>query len=518
MTRTSKRSFGDSRPADWTPEWCPPPMHGTRRRPERKSLGPAVAKVAQQLGTPFFPAQRLVMDTAMELDPDTGLLAYGTVSALVHRQFGKTMCLLLPQMVMRGMLYPDQRMVYTAQDRNHARAKFEEDYVGRIRRSTAIREGRDYTVRLANGSERISFPRTRSLIFISATQGTSGHSKTLDVAAVDEAWAHQDTTVDSGFRVPMITRKMILPGAQQWIVSAAGEEWRSFYLEDKVERGRRAAVADKGSGLCHFDWQCPDDWDIENPELWWYFIPALGHTITEADIAEELQVMDEADWRRAYGSQPKKGEAKADAALSVEAWAKQALTGPEMAAHPMVGRLVVGVGMPPTRSHTALGVAGFRADGAIHVDFIEGRAGTGWVVERIRELFDRWQDLAAVAIDSGGPAKSLIPELEAAGIQLVKMSGSDYAAACGDFHDRVVEQPARLWHGGQAALDDSVEGAVWRPLGDQRAWDRRSPDADVAPLEAVTLAAGGLLKLPAEEPPAATVYANRGFFDVFGGR
>jgi hypothetical protein len=67
-----------------------PPLYATARDPSRPTLGGDVAAIAEQLGTPFMPWQRLVADVAMEVDPATGLLAYREVDLTTPRQSGKT--------------------------------------------------------------------------------------------------------------------------------------------------------------------------------------------------------------------------------------------------------------------------------------------------------------------------------------------------------------------------------------------------------------------------------------------
>ena len=65
------------------------PLHGTPRRPDRATLGGAVAEVAEALGTPLMPWQRHVVDVALELRPD-GIPAYRQVTLSVPRQSGKS--------------------------------------------------------------------------------------------------------------------------------------------------------------------------------------------------------------------------------------------------------------------------------------------------------------------------------------------------------------------------------------------------------------------------------------------
>ena len=109
-----------------------PPLHATPRDPSRPTLGGDVAAIAAQLGTPFMPWQRQVADVAMELDPQTGLLAYGEVDLTTPRQSGKT-TLELAVLVHRCRTWARSRALYSAQSRIHAHEKWEDDHVETLR-------------------------------------------------------------------------------------------------------------------------------------------------------------------------------------------------------------------------------------------------------------------------------------------------------------------------------------------------------------------------------------------------
>ena len=471
-------------------------------------MGTAIAKTAEILGYKLTPAQRYINDVAHELLPETNTLAYTTVVVVLHRQGGKTL-ITLPRLVTKARRWENLRFAYTAQDLNHAVAKVKEDFLPILRRCDALKEGRDWSWFGQNGQERLTIGS--SLLSLSATGTKSGHGKTLDEAVVDEAMAHQDTRVDAGFGVPMITRGKaardsmgkVTPGPQKWIISNRGDE-SAVYLDHYVEMGRNAVEQDVDRGLCYIEWSKLPDVDHTDPATWWYFITSLGHTIDEADILTELQTLDTDDWLRAYGNVPQVRKKSAEAAIDIDAWERQTDTDSEME-----GRLVLGLAMKPDRSQVAVGAAGFRSDGDVHIECTKHGSGTGWVVDHLARVVER-HDVAQVAIDAGGPAASLIPAVEERGLPLRKLSGREYAAACGLVYDRLDE--GRLWHLNQPMLWDAVVGAKWRPLGDARAWDRRVNEADITPLEATTVAYSALLSLPEEEPPKESVYAERGLF------
>src|ERR1035437_7994862 len=100
-----------------------PPRWATQPTPGRTSLGPKVAEVAELLGMPLMPWQRLVADVGLELLPGTMLPAYREVIVTVPRQSGKT-SLVLAIEFQRALGWSElQRIAYSAQNGVEARRK-----------------------------------------------------------------------------------------------------------------------------------------------------------------------------------------------------------------------------------------------------------------------------------------------------------------------------------------------------------------------------------------------------------
>jgi hypothetical protein len=155
----------------------------------------------------------------------------------------------------------------------------------------------------------------------------------------------------------------------------------------------------------------------------------------------------------------------------------------------------------PSGTHAAIGVAGIRDDDLRHVEVVTHERGTGWVIERAKQLEDAWHPVAFV-VDPRGPAGFLIPALEAAGIKVTKTSAGDVAAATDGFIAACAVadgDEATLRCVPSPALDAAVAGAGTSRLGDGRKWNRRSPSTDISPLVAVTLAHWGLTTFTEEK-------------------
>jgi hypothetical protein len=146
----------------------------------------------------------------------------------------------------------------------------------------------------------------------------------------------------------------------------------------------------------------------------------------------------------------------------------------------------------PERRTAAIGTAGLRRDGKLHVEVVHHGYGTDWVPGRVAELAHRWRP-CAVVMDPGSHAGALVEPVEQLGVAVVRpFTARDAAAACSQFYDGVTQAELR-WrpgdHGG--ALTAAVAGAKTRRLGDAWAWDRVNAVVDISPLTAVTLAGWG---------------------------
>lgn len=454
------------------------PRFGTPRNPERQTLGPRVGQVAEMLGKPLMPWQQYVADVALEIDPITGRFVYDEIGLTVPRQSGKS-TLILAVAVHRcsaGDFFGGrQRVVYTAQTRNKAREKWEEDYAADLKASRYFSS--KIKPHFGNGNEHIRFANG-SRFGIEANTEKAGHGGTIDLAFIDEAFAQVDSRLEQAFRPAMITRS----NKQLWWVSTAGWLEGSPFLLDKSRRGRDSIELGMSEGLAYFEWSADDDADIDDRDVWSSCMPALGHTITEDAIAGELRAMadNRNDFRRAFLNQwvPKDDE-HVDTIVDLDAWA--ALNHKESQRPSPVA---IAVEVPPSRKWANIGLAGFRSDGSRHVQIVESGKGTGWVPDRLAEIAAQWSPVG-VAVDPGGPAGALIPAISARGVEVSPMSVREVAQGAGMFVDGVTE--GSIFHTGQALLEVSLREARKRPTGGAFVFEARG-EADIAPLKAVSLA------------------------------
>ena len=158
-----------------------------------------------------------------------------------------------------------------------------------------------------------------------------------------------------------------------------------------------------------------------------------------------------------------------------------------------------------SRATASIGVAGRRKDGLVHGEVVDMRAGTAWIPKRLVQLLKKWP-CKGIVIGGGATTTSLLPKIEErlkrAGLspEIVVLPAAGVAAACGRFHDLVMQdtddEPAepdpQLRHIGQSQLWNAVRAAKQRSTGKSWIYEPVEPNDDITPLMSVVFAARGV--------------------------
>jgi hypothetical protein len=450
------------------------PARWSTVRTDRPSRGGEVAAIAEALGTPLMPWQRHVADVAFEVDSVSGRLVYREVRLTVPRQSGKT-TLMLAVMLHRCLaMGVRQRVGYTAQTGQAARSMFIDTHAQVVMGSMFAAKAR---LRRSNGSEALMW-ENGSLWSVLPTTETAGHGAQYDTAVCDEAFALPDDRLEQAFKPTMITR----PEPQLWIVSTAGDV-NSHWFNAKVDDGRERVARGQSDGVAYFEWSAAEDADPASEDTWVGCMPALGHTISVDAIRSDFESMRLVEFRRAYLNQRQNRHA-------IEPWqvvAEDTWVGLADERSRIVGEPVLALDVTPDRSMAAVSAAGRRADGRLHVEVVEHREGTAWVVDWFKS---RAGVYGPVVVDPAGPAGPLVALLVDAGVEVRSVIGRWHAHACGQFFDAVATD--RLRHLDQIPLNVALAGASQRRFGELWLWSRKDLTTDMCPLVACTLALGGV--------------------------
>lgn len=404
------------------------------------------------LDHPLMPHQRLVADVGLEIDPVTGLPAYREVVLSIMRQSGKSVLLFVFQLD-RCLSWPGlRRVAYTAQSGFDARKKLLRDYVPIIKHSRlwpAVEH-----VRQSQGDEGITFSDS-SEIAVVASNLSAGHGRSWDLGVIDEAFDDEDDRREQSIIPALATRA----DGQLLVASTAGTA-RSSYLRRKVEAGRLAAELNSGSGVAYFEWSIPDDADIDDPEVWWQHMPALGWTISVEAVAHARQSMSDSEFRRGFGNQ---WVSETDAWLPPGSWVSCA------DARPIPDGVDVVLGFDGSFNNDSTAVVAVQVGEKPHVDVVAcwerpTHADGSWrvpvfdVETAIREACRRWQ-VREIVCDPYRWARTFqVLEDEGLPVAEYPQSPQRMVPATQRFYEAVLNKT--LTHSGDARLARHVSNCV----------------------------------------------------------
>jgi hypothetical protein len=462
-----------------------------------------------------MPWQRHVVDVAFEVDPATGGLWYEEVVITVPRQSGKTtliLAILVWRCIVASMAWGEQTVIYLAQTRMMARAKLEREFAKLLRRTRSLREvsaaerrhpvrDNEWKLSMNNGSEHVRFG-TDSYLLIGAPTETASHGEVLDVAVLDEAFAHRDDLVEQATDAATVTRQ----SPQSFVVSTAGNA-KSVFLWGKVLAGRNACETGSHGRTCYIEYSVPDDCPDDMDE-WAKWLPALGHTIsrdrlrsrfdkacreTSTTVDEEGFEPGRPGFDRGYLNRWREWPTLAGGSgvSPLPNWLHLASPGDVLTGER------VALSVAPDSGSASLAVAGYRPDGLLGVRVERFEPGTRWCVLACQKAAaDTGQP---ITVDPKTATAGLLEGLRSAGVPLHELSLGEVGEACVALHREVADGLIR--HGGQPLVDAVVATAVQQRAGRLWRWDPWKSPGDICLLESVTNAAAAVREHRAAPAP-----------------
>ena len=450
-----------------------------------RTLGPEVGELCDLIGFGPDAEQQMLLDDIFALD-GRGMSAAFEVAVVACRQNLKTG--LFKQAAIGWLFVTDQRLiVWSAHEFRTSQEAFRD--MEQLIAGNPMLAKRIKNIYRGNGDEAIELHSGSRLIFKARTKG-GGRGLTGSKVILDEAFALKPEHM--GALLPTLSA---VPDPQVLYGSSAGN----------ADAATLRAIRDRGRAgdprMAYAEWCAPRDGcasvgcdhaldtagcALDNVAFWHMANPTLGKRMTVEHIAAERRAMPPEEFAR-----ERLGwwdEASGALVISPESWASCLDVKSEIVSAP-----IFALDVAPSRNWSAIGVAGMRADNVPHVEVtssqgvVDHRPGTDWVVPRMVALAERWPGMV-VAIISSSAAESLVPALQAAGIEILFIKAGDVAAACGLFYDLVTT--AGLRHLGQSELTTTLAAArkavedgegAWR-------WGRKRSSADITPLYSATLA------------------------------
>jgi hypothetical protein len=460
------------------------------------SLAGEAIDFCRHYGLELDPWEELVLERSLGVRDD-GRWAAFEVGLMISRQNGKGVVLEARELVGLFLISDDRFLVHSAHQFDTSLEAFRRLW-WRIEDNPDL-EQKVKRRSMSHGEEGIELLDGSRVRFRTRTKG-GGRGFSADWLGLDEAMFLPESTL--GALLPTLSAR---PNPQVWYAGSAVDQ----LVHDHgvvFARVRERGIRGKDPGLAYFEWSIegndPDDVDPEivmSEEAWAQANPALGIRISSEHVANEQRSMDPRSFaveRLGVGDWPP--TSTVSGAIRVEDWV--ALADP---ASVLADPVYLAFDITPDRRKACIVAAGQRLDGLPHVEVIDHRRGTGWLVGRLKELKEKHRPVAIVC---DGPARSMVPALNLEGVTVTESTAGEYAQACGLLVDRV--EQGKLRHLGTPELLAAIRGASTRTLGDAWAWSRRASTTDISPLVAATLA------LWATTDAQPSVYGERGLLVV----
>lgn len=524
MTTTTEFPPGKTNrpwPKRW-PEWLGtfPRLTG-RQWPEYEcwhegdeSEGDRAAKFGIRIGLRLLPWEWMIVRAVLSLLPvnEWGIRLYTHRNVVIEctRQQGKTLMLIL--IILWKLFKRRRRIVYTAQQWSTV-----EDVFDRV---TAIID------RVPSLKKRLLVPPSkkdnRGKIVLKPMRGDK-HVVQAQFGPRTQHFARGFTELDDVIfdeAYDLVPKEVAnLTGAQ-----AASDNAQTFYVStppvvsEHPNCGRfagfvRTILAGGAPGLYGVLYRAPKSFKRGDPAAYPLAQPSYGVVGNDRDMEAELQGAQEAgpidlalfdaDWL-GWGDYPPPAN-KRPSEIPAEVWRDMGPK-PDRPTPVLTGRPVL---VLAREANWAIAAAWRTAAGPMHIEvgYPDLDMTKDVAVRTVSSVMTEWDPSALVV--AGGEAAEAVPDLEAAGFEVITPNRTEEAQACGGFlSDALI---GAFTHSGQAGLTAAMESAVKKELtGGGFIWEVFDP-ASHAQLRGATLARWALLKFgtaPKRKPVAPRTAAK----------
>ena len=504
--------------------------------------------------TPMDPWQRDGIDILCGV-ADDGLWACAEYLELVARQNGKG-CIDEARVLAGHLLWGERLILWSAQLRDTALEGFLrlEDLLRNLGRGVGknlilIDDGAGHTIPIkvnyTNGKEQFLRLDTRQRIKVITRSDASGRGLSADVVVIDEAMFFTDAEQEA-----LDFAQSARPNPQMIYTSTPPKDGDSgevlYRLRDRAEammRGERfddrrddeddETAVEKRDALGARIWGVEGDLDhlgeidLDDPRNVEAANPAYPDRIKPHRVRKERLKFTARGFARERLCIWPVRRMVAGGRIDEQKWAD--LQDPASERDTTAG-CALGVEIAAELDYASIVLYGVRADGLGHVTLVDRKAGTAWLVPRLKELR---AELDPVAIGMTATTFGVLKaELTKAGIfrpedrpregkkdadaqprrgDLLVTNGPDSAAACGQMIVAVAEKSLRVKPHPETpeVLDAAATGAKTRRAGDALKWVRtdNADEVEISPVGAMSSARFAYLArvdaLAQEKPPPA---------------
>jgi hypothetical protein len=406
----------------------------------------------------------------------------GGTGLSIPRQVGKTF--LIGAIVFAlCLLHPNLTVIWTAH-----RLRTAEETFGKMQAFAKKAKIRPHILKvvLGSGEEEIRFRNGSRILFGARESGFGLGFDEVDVLIFDEAQRLRDMTLDD--MVPATNQSRHPAGA---LLLFMGTPPRPTDPGEVFTRMRTEALTgeDDDTGWVEFgadpDYR-PTPAPAQLTAADWAQVakanPSFPHdTPRESILRMRKKLGPESFLREGLGIWD---EDSGGTVVDMDQWGK--LSDPTAT---VTGPVALGVAIPRDRSSSTVSVSWLHGERVFSA--VTRLPGTSKAVELIRRKMNE-HDVVDVSLHSGGPAGTLVADLEAEGVEVTTVSTQEFAQATGAYRDGITN--SSVGHVDQYELTEALRIAPLRTTGDGEMWDQRDEMKDIAPVVAVTLSTQGFVK------------------------
>lgn len=398
----------------------------------------------------------------------------------------------------------ERKILYTAHRDDTAKEVFDE-VVAVLKRTPRLwAEVVDSGPRYTNGQRSIEL-KSGAIVYF-RTRGTdAGRGQGYQRLIFDE---DQNLTEEQvAALLPLVTGE---PNAQLNHAGSAGG--KAAVVQAKIRR-----AADRGEkALCYRGWHADTDADFDDLDLIARVNPRLGRGLSYVFIAKEYGRMSLPMFGRERAGAATYGRAEGeDWVIPKEAW--QTATDPTSKVRPG-SPLAFVLEADPQLQRGTIAVAGFRDDGAVHLEVTDNAPGVLWMLARAKALQARHG--GDVGVDPKGPLGYLIERLREDGVKVTPLEASDLISAATWFYTELNPKPdpkdpaagtpdPGIRHRGASRMTQALAAAEVRKLLDR--WTLRRQvalEVDQGPIVGPMLAGWLLTKKARQTATPAPIKAK----------
>lgn len=408
----------------------------------------------------------------------------GGVVLSIPRQVAKTF-LVSRLVVALCVLFPRMRVLWTAHRTRTATNTFRslQGFCQSKRVAPYVA-----SIRSTNGEQEIAFVNGSVILFGAREQGFGRGFDEIDVEVFDEAQILTEKALED-----MVAATNQARNPHGALLLFMGTPPRPVDPGEAFTYKRERALSGKADDTVYIEFSADPDGDPDDREQIMRANPSVPHRTPWESMARlrENLPSDDAWWREALG----RWDAVASSGvMPMDLWAER-----EDTTSVGVDVLTLGVEVGPDAKSAAVGLAARRADGDVHMELEQHRAGADWLIGYVRDLVEANPSITAVVADVGGPIKAFVEQragryfLHGTRVEITPMRVSEVGAACMHYLDGI--RTGWLRHIGQLQLTHAAATAGKRTMGETGlwTWTRKNEATDPTPVQATSWAVWGVL-------------------------